>query len=348
MFHWIYTHVPTWAYIAAVSHFAILGTIAYMILLERKVASWTQDRVGPNRVGFDFGILPFKFLKRAFGLGQPLADGLKFFLKEDYKPKGVDTVLFTIAPAIMILVIIMSIAVMPWGGTYQSTRDVEVTGTTTTSGVEAARANLPPNAVVDPVPAKQYGPVAFLVPKETADYTAPGTKALVTYEQTDAAGRTRQFTRAVDLSGYKEREDVAAIKARLPADAVLVGADKARASQTFAVDAPIELVKNPDGSFSEFVRGVTYRWDFATGKLNIGVLYVLAMLSLAVYGVVVGGWASNNKFSFLGGLRATANMISYEIPLGLTVLCVVLMFGTLDLGELVAGQAGYWFGVIPA
>ncbi len=56
---------------------------------------------------------------------------------------------------------------------------------------------------------------------------------------------------------------------------------------------------------------------FGIANLNIGVLFILAILSLAVYGVVIGGWASNNKYSFLGGLRATANMISYEVPLGL-------------------------------
>jgi NADH-quinone oxidoreductase subunit H len=67
-----------------------------------------------------------------------------------------------------------------------------------------------------------------------------------------------------------------------------------------------------------------------------------------VYGVVIGGWASNNKYSFLGGLRATANMISYEIPLGLAVLAIVIMFGTLDLGVIVDRQVGYWMGVIPA
>jgi NADH-quinone oxidoreductase subunit H len=64
--------------------------------------------------------------------------------------------------------------------------------------------------------------------------------------------------------------------------------------------------------------------------------------------VVIGGWASNNKYSFLGGLRATVNMISYEIPMGLAVLCVVVMFGTLDLAEIVNRQAHYWGGVVPA
>src|SRR5439155_23049534 len=93
---------------------------------------------------------------------------------------------------------------------------------------------------------------------------------------------------------------------------------------------------------------VTYRYPFQIADLDIGVLFIVAMLSLAVYGVVIGGWASNNKYSFLGGLRATVNMISYEIPLGLTVLCVVLMFGSLDLNRIIDGQAGYWLGFIPA
>jgi NADH-quinone oxidoreductase subunit H len=82
--------------------------------------------------------------------------------------------------------------------------------------------------------------------------------------------------------------------------------------------------------------------------LDIGILFILAVLSLAVYGVVIGGWASNNKYSFLGGLRATANMISYEIPLGLSALAVLLMFGTLNLNEIVDKQAHYWAGFIPA
>ncbi|MGH7214087.1 MAG: complex I subunit 1/NuoH family protein, partial [Tepidisphaeraceae bacterium] len=96
------------------------------------------------------------------------------------------------------------------------------------------------------------------------------------------------------------------------------------------------------------VADVTYRWPFQIAELNIGVLFILATLSLAVYGVVIGGWASNNKYSFLGGLRATANMISYEVPLGLCVLAVVVLFGTLDLGKIVEVQATYWAGFIPA
>jgi NADH-quinone oxidoreductase subunit H len=95
-------------------------------------------------------------------------------------------------------------------------------------------------------------------------------------------------------------------------------------------------------------RSVTYRYPFQIANIDIGVLFVLAVLSLSVYGVVIGGWASNNKYSFLGGLRATASMISYEIPLGLCVLCVVLMFGTLDLAQIVNRQTHLWLGFIPA
>ncbi len=93
---------------------------------------------------------------------------------------------------------------------------------------------------------------------------------------------------------------------------------------------------------------ITHGWAFQIANLNVGVLFILAVLSLAVYGVVIGAWASNNKYSFLGGLRATANMISYEIPLGLSVLVIVVMFGTLDLGVIVEKQIHYWGGFWPA
>src|SRR3954466_13879247 len=110
-----------WLYITFAVHLIVLGSVAYLILLERKVASWVQDRIGPNRVGLGFGIIPWLKDKHMFGLGQPLADGLKFILKEDYQPKGVDKYLFTIAPGIMMLVVIISIAVIPWGGIKQTT-----------------------------------------------------------------------------------------------------------------------------------------------------------------------------------------------------------------------------------
>src|SRR3954471_5498249 len=112
----IQQYIPPWVFIAFIVHFAILGTVAYLILLERKIAAWTQDRVGPNRVG-------------PLGLLQPLADGLKMFLKEDYRPAGTDALLFSIAPAVMILVMVVSIAVLPWGGVKQSTRSFEIPAT---------------------------------------------------------------------------------------------------------------------------------------------------------------------------------------------------------------------------
>src|SRR5215218_7265442 len=98
--------IPPWFWITLIVHGAVLGAVAYLILLERKVASWVQDRIGPNRVG-------------PLGLLQPIADGLKFILKEDYRPGSVDKVLFTLAPAIMITLMILSIAVIPWGGIVQ-------------------------------------------------------------------------------------------------------------------------------------------------------------------------------------------------------------------------------------
>src|SRR4051812_17344615 len=106
---WIESHIPAWVFIAIIAHFTILGTVAYLIFLERKVAAWTQDRIGPNRVG-------------PWGLFQSLADGAKMLLKEDFRPADADPKLFTLAPMLMILVMIVSIAVLPWGGVKQTTR----------------------------------------------------------------------------------------------------------------------------------------------------------------------------------------------------------------------------------
>ena len=182
---------------------AILGGVAYSIYFERKIAAWIQDRRGPNRVGF-FGLFRFHF----WGLGQPIADGLKFFLKEDIIPARVDKPLYLLAPALVFAVALVGFAVIPWGGD-------------------------------------------------------------------------------VDLNGD--------------------GAVDVRAQ-----------VANP----------------------SIGLLYLLSVGAMGVYGAVLGGWASNNKYSFYGGIRAAAQTLSYEVPMGLAILVVVLTAGQLRLEEIVAGQMG--------
>jgi NADH-quinone oxidoreductase subunit H len=81
--------------------------------------------------------------------------------------------------------------------------------------------------------------------------------------------------------------------------------------------------------------------------LRIGILFVLAVSSIGVYGVALGGWASNNKYSLLGGLRSSAQMISYELPLALAVAAPLLLANTLSFREMVNYQSGYWLGFIP-
>ena len=84
---------------------------------------------------------------------------------------------------------------------------------------------------------------------------------------------------------------------------------------------------------------------FQVAQINVGVLYFFAMASLAVYGIILAGWASNNKYTLLGGLRASAQVISYELSLGLAILSVLLIVGTLQLNTIVEWQAGgMWMG----
>ncbi|MBI3890735.1 MAG: NADH-quinone oxidoreductase subunit NuoH [Candidatus Wallbacteria bacterium] len=82
-------------------------------------------------------------------------------------------------------------------------------------------------------------------------------------------------------------------------------------------------------------------------ELEYGIAYVFAVASIGVLGIAIAGWASNNKYSLLGGIRSTAQMISYELSLGLSVLGVLLIFGTLDLNELARGQGALLWGVLP-
>ncbi len=206
--------------VVALIPMVILGGAAYLILLERKLAAWAQDRLGPNRVGLTFGFLPLRW--RMFGLGQPAADGIKMFMKEDHDPAGIDKVLFYLAPCLAVIPALIGWAVIPWGGT-------------------------------------------------------------------------------IEIAGFS-----------------LLG-----------------LTVEP---------GVA---QVAAAPLNVGVIYILTTGSLAVYGITIGGWASNNKYSFFGGLRATAQMLSYEIPMGLIVLTALLMAGSAAAPDIVDGQVGYYFGFIP-
>lgn len=93
------------------------------------------------------------------------------------------------------------------------------------------------------------------------------------------------------------------------------------------------------------IGGRTY--ELQAANLNVAVLYVLATIGVGVYGVALGGWASNNRWSLLGGIRASAQMISYEIALGLAIISMVMTYGTLNLQEIVRMQGGTWLGVIP-
>src|SRR6266850_4869666 len=165
----------------------LLGLVAYSVLAERKISAFIQDRIGPNRVG-------------PRGFCQPIADLLKFLLKEDYTPDHVRTVYFWLAPVISLVPAFLTMAVIPFGSTL--------------------------------------------------------------------------------------------------GDQKMVIAD-----------------------------------------LNVGILYTFGIVSLGVYGIVLAGYASNSKYPFLGGIRSSAQMISYEIAMGLSVIPIFLLVGGLRLSDVIGYQA---------
>lgn len=204
----------------------VMGVCAYLTLGERKISAWMQDRIGPNRAG-------------PGGLLQPLADGGKFFLKEEVIPDHVDKVFYLLAPAVAVGTALMAIAVVPFGATTPAP---------------------------DPVPV--VAPVAGQ------------SSSVQTFEQQQA-----------DYQSH-------------------------------------------------------FNFVLAPG-LDIGVLYIFALGSLAVYGVILAGWSANNKYSLLGALRSSAQIVSYEIPLGMSVFGVFLIVGSLNLEKIIAWQTshGWWIVV---
>jgi NADH-quinone oxidoreductase subunit H len=90
---------------------------------------------------------------------------------------------------------------------------------------------------------------------------------------------------------------------------------------------------------------VVFAPGIAVADLNIGLLFFLAMSSMSVYGVAFAGWSSNNKYSLMGGLRAAAQMLSYEVFMGLSLMGVVMLSGSFSLGHIVEAQKGLWFCV---
>ncbi len=86
--------------------------------------------------------------------------------------------------------------------------------------------------------------------------------------------------------------------------------------------------------------------EFVIADLNVGILYLFAISSLGVYGIIISGWASNSKYAFLGAIRSSAQMVSYEVSIGLVIITVLLFVGSLNLGDIIAAQSGgisHWF-----
>ena len=103
----------------------------------------------------------------------------------------------------------------------------------------------------------------------------------------------------------------------------------------------------PFGGMTDFFGLLPEKIRLAPADVNVGLLVIFAVTSMGVYGIVLAGWSSNSKYSLLGALRASAQMISYELSYGLSFAAVIMLAGSLSLSEIVDQQAGYWFGVIP-
>ncbi|MFO0865999.1 MAG: NADH-quinone oxidoreductase subunit NuoH [Gemmataceae bacterium] len=113
----------------------------------------------------------------------------------------------------------------------------------------------------------------------------------------------------------------------------------------FATPAEVETFNRDLATYNSEMTTYQGHYQFMIAKnVDIGILFIFAISSLAVYGIILGGWSANNKYSILGGLRSSAQIISYEIPLGLSILGIVMMTGSLNLERIIGEQAdcGVW------
>jgi NADH-quinone oxidoreductase subunit H len=198
--------------IVVLTFIVVLPLVPLSVYFERRFSAVIQDRVGPNRTGIPLTLLGFKKDFHLFGLIQPIADGLKLFLKEDFTPDHVRKAFYWLAPALTVVPALITVCVVPFGS-------------------------------------------------------------------------------PISIFGHTEK---------------LVIAD-----------------------------------------LDIGPLFVFSVASLSVYGITLAGWASNSKFPFIGGVRSTAQMISYEIALGLSIIPVLMFYGDLNLSKIVQFQADNGWLLLP-
>jgi len=202
----------------------ILPMVAYSVYAERRISAIIQDRVGPNRTGIPLTLFGGKRDLPFAGLIQPLADGLKFLLKEDFTPAQVNKFYYWLAPCLVMVPALLTAAVVPFGSELN----------------------------------------------------------LGWLSRFGAGGEWLQ--------------------------------------------KPVKLV---------------------IADLSVGPLYTFAIASLGVYGIVLAGWASNSKYPFLGGVRSSSQMISYEIALGLSIIPVLMIFGDLNLSKIAQYQDANGWLLLP-
>ena len=140
-----------------------------------------------------------------------------------------------------------------------------------------------------------------------------------------------------------------AVKFMFKEDIIPAKADKwvfSLAPLIFLVMAFGAFVAIPFGPPTDFFGILSHKVPLWVSNLNIGVLYIVALAGIGTYGVIMAGWASNNKYSLMGGFRSAAQMISYEIPMAFAIVTVALMAGSLNLTDIVQAQSQKWFIIV--